>query len=338
MNKKIVLVVIVVALLVLGMVLYQKGFFTKKHNTSPLTPVAVRLNWVPNAQFAGMYVAKEKGFYTDAGLDVTLLPYEDGLDQSLELDTGAVHFIIQSATELLTSLGAGSDFVSVGAIYQKSPYAFITLAEKKIDSPADFKGKILGSKGGNKEAAVTYRALLSSQNINLDEAVVKALDFGPTELEDLQSGRADVVDLYRTDQLYLFERSNIPHTLILPEQYNFGMYGDVLVTDSETIRDNPDLVRGFVGATFAGWKYALSHKDEAIEIILKYAADQYADEAYERYILEKSAPLITPTGGRSLGSMDFTSWKNAYAAVRQAGLIEKEFDAGSMYTNDFLDY
>jgi NitT/TauT family transport system substrate-binding protein len=298
--------------------------------------IRVRLAWLHQAQFAGFYVAEKEGLYKSANLNVDLIEYQDGLDQSQELIDGQVDFSVMSPVEFITSRSKNNTLIAVAAIYQHSPYAFASLKSKKITSPAELRGKVLGEKGGNIEASITYRALLAKYQIDSDEVKFNELDFKMDEGQDLLKNRADIVDLYRTDQTYLLDKQGLEYDLLLPEKYGFDRYGDVLVTTEKMISEDPQTVRKFVQATQSGWDNALKNKEKAVQTTLLFTKNDYSDLERQKYILEQSESLIKPVGGESIGHMQFSTWNNLVQSMENADLLAKPIDVSQSYTKEFL--
>lgn len=332
MNKFIILIVAIL-ILVGGVYFYNA---TNKARQQNFGKVTVRLAWLHQAQFSGFYVAKEKGFYKEAGLDVELKEYEDGLDILQELNAGKVQFSVATPLEILTAIERGDNVKAIAVIYQTAPLAFASLSSAKITTPADFRGKTLGAKGGNNEAKVKYQSLLSEYNIPEQAVSLKELDYSMSEADDLLNKRVDVIDMYRTDQPYLFKQKGVTINLLLPENFGISGYGDTLLTTESLIGDKPELVESFVQATLKGWEYALDNKTETLTIVAKYQNKDYADPERQKYILDQSAPLIRPTGGRTIGDMNFRIWDQIVKQAQSAGLISNEFDSTTVYTNQFL--
>jgi ABC-type nitrate/sulfonate/bicarbonate transport system substrate-binding protein len=311
------------------------GLFPSRPPEPPeVKRVAVGLAWLHQAQFAGMYMAKEEGLYADAGLEVDLQEYRFGDDTGKLLVDREIDFAVMSATEVLDCRRRGKPVVAVAAIYQVSPYAFASLEESGISTPADWRGKTLGNEGENLQAVLTYRALLDRYGVPKGEVRYVNLDFD--EVEDLRQRRADVIDLYRTDQPYLFDQAGLKYRLLFPEQFGFGMYGDLIVAREDMVENRPETVAAFVNATLDGWEMALRDHDQAIVQTMKYASEAYADEEYEKYILSSSAPLIRPSGGEKIGSMSAAAWESAYREFENAGLIQVPFDWREAYTVEFI--
>ncbi len=162
------ILVVFILVLFVGTILY---FFVgpkdknAQNTVKQLQKVTLQLNWVHQAQFAGLYVAKEKGYYKEAGLDVDIKEYTDGLDQTQAVASGSADFAVSTPVELLSGIQSGQQVKALAVIYQQAPLAFVSLKKSGIKTPSDFKGKQLGSKGGNKESHVKYLALMNRYNI-----------------------------------------------------------------------------------------------------------------------------------------------------------------------------
>src|SRR5262249_9036623 len=154
--------------------------------------------------------------------------YQDGLDQGKELAAGKSTYSIYTPIEMLADIGKGDKFRAIAAIDQTSPFAFVSLKSTNIQSPQDFIGKILGAKGGNLDAKLTYPTLARAYGISPSSYTVKDLDFSVDEGDDITMHRADMVDLYRTDQVYFLNQRHINYNLLFPEDFGFKSYGDTL--------------------------------------------------------------------------------------------------------------
>jgi len=336
MNNKI-LVGIVIAIILVG----AGGFYIFSNGegeTQELTHVSVKFRWVPHMGYSGLYVADTKGFYEDAGLNVTFVPVD--LNQLLipavdYLESGTADFAEGSGLEALQAFGQGKDIKVIIAMYQISPYVFTSLKESNITSPSDFEGKKLGINRGNAEGFVLYPAVLRA--VGLDPADAEIFPVGVDIASILTSGEADVVDGFRIAQPYEVEQAGLDYNLIYPEQYGVKGYDQVLMTSQELIDENPELVRTFVEATIKGWEYTFDNPDESIDIILSYPSiGVFAERDYNEFIFEEVKLLVEPTGGQTIGHMDFQQWFSYYNELEIQGLIENEFEVRDMYTNEFI--
>jgi ABC-type nitrate/sulfonate/bicarbonate transport system substrate-binding protein len=335
--KKIVIGFIAIVLLALGVYYFA---FSRSTLTSRMSQsqekVVVRLGWLGSAQFGGMYVAKEKGFYQEEGLDVDLKEYENGLNNVDQVVSNSATFSITAPIEILIARQSGKPVKAVATIYQISPLAFMSLKTAGITSPSDLKGKVLGIKGGTPQTRLKYLALLEKAGLTEKDVTFKNLDYSTSEVSDILEGRADIIDVYRTNQPYELEQKGIAYNLLLPEVYGVTGYGDTIITTDSIIKTKPSVVKGFVTATAKGWEYATVHPEEALQIIAKYQNKLYSDPKLEKYILTQSIPLVQVTGGRSIGTMDYVTWNEASIRMKTGGLLPNNFDVTTAYTTQFL--
>ena len=339
MNKRNLIVIALFIVILIGGFLWWQSSQQERGGgyTGPVEKVAVSLKWLHQAQFAGLYVAKQKGFYQDAGLDVDIIEWDFVRRQEDDLASGAHQFAVLNPIEMIKAVDKGLGFRAVAVIYQDAAYALIASKESGITTPADFRGKVLGNKGGTDDGKIIFPALLKAYGVDESDVTYVDTGFDTHEVDDIIAKTVDVSDLYRTDQVYLFDEQGVEYNLILPERFGFEMNGDVIVTTQRLIDENPDLVKRFVQATIKGWQYAVSHPEEAVDITIPFVTnDTYKDRDLEKFILESSIPLIQPSGPGKIGNMQFVRWKTLYEAMQANGLLENEFDVNDVFTRKFL--
>ncbi len=315
---------ILVACAVLSYVIFLREKYEPAH-------MRVRLGWVHQAQFAGIYVAQEKGFYQDEQLTIELLPSDPEIEQAAELAAGDVDVSVMEAHQLLAGYTPDAPIQAVAAIYQVNPHSLAVRADSGIDGPNDFGGKTLGFSGGQSEGSALFKTFISS----FDQDSVKYVELGYDTIDDFKQRRADIIDLYRVDQPYLAEREGVPLTIIPLEAYGLSTYGDVLTMSKPQTEDERLLATRFVRATLRGWQYALDHPQEAVDITMQYVEGDYDDRKYQEHILYESLPLIRGTTQR-LGAMKLPPWSTLYESMIRAEATQAEFDVAQVYTNDYL--
>ncbi len=306
----------------------------KKAKPIPLTKISVQLEWVNNPEFAGMYVAQDKGYYKAAGLSVDLKEFQDSSDINKEVADGTVDYGVSTPLELILARGQGENNKAIAAIYQTSAWSIAFKKSLAIKTPADFQGKILGDSGNNDEAKVTYAVLMAGAGLSPTDATIKTVDFDAVKA--FTDNQADTVDIFRNDQTYLLNKANISYSQIFPEQYGFAIYGDVLIASDNKIAQNPVQTGAFVRATMEGWQYAIAHQAETLAILARHDNVLYKDPAYVKYDLSSTIPLVRTTGDQPLGSMQFVPWNRAYEGVQTAGLLKASFGTNDVYTSQFV--
>lgn len=231
---------------------------------SELEPVSLQLKWFHQYQFAGYYAAKEKGFFTEEGLDVTLHQRNLSTSHIEDVLEGKAEYGVADAGLVLTRL-QGKPVVLLSQIFQHSPLVLLALKDSGIRTPYDLAGKtIMADLKGNSEAPL-YAMLLKTLG-GLDSVTIKPHTF---RNEDLLEGKIDTMDGYLTDQPYWFEQQGRPVTVIDPRDHGIDFYGDNLFTTEGEISKHPERVEKMIRAVNRGWTYALAHPEEIVDLILE---------------------------------------------------------------------
>src|SRR6202167_1661334 len=228
--------------------------------------VTVRLKWFNQAQFAGFYVAQEKGFYKAAGLDVNVQPGGPDFPAIQMVAGGNEQFGVTGAEQILIARSKGVPVVALAAIFRRNPFVLFSLAKSGIKTPADYVGKNIGVKiGGNEE--LIYRAVIAKAAVDkskLNEVPVK-FDISP-----LLAGTIDVWPGYLINEVLAAKEKGFDVNVVSPTDYGIDLYADTLFTTEKMLAERPDVVRKFVTATLKGWADATAAPDEAAQITVKY--------------------------------------------------------------------
>lgn len=242
--------------------------------------ITLLLNWHHQFQFAGFYMAKEKGYYDEFGLDVDMkVSIGQNVAKNLENSTSTyaildpIAFIEQSK---------GTKIKALAAVFQQSPLVFLTLKSSNIKTPQDFINKRIMTMLGERDASLS--ALLKEQNIEPSKFIL--IPQLPN-VKDLLEDKADVIASYLTDAPIILKNRGYEYNIIDPLAYGINFYGDMIFTSENEIKNNHSRAQRFLIATQKGWEYAFSNLDETIDIILnKYSS------SLERETLEYEAKII----------------------------------------------
>lgn len=248
-----------------------------------LTPVSIRLIWKFQFQFAGYIMAKEKGFYEKAGLNVDIREAKHEIDAFLEIKNKKVDFSIQSSDIFLENLNNKANFVFLFALNQSSPIMLTAIKENgNINNIKDIEGKkYLVYDYYTYDTSIT--SMLKSQGI--DEKKFEIIKASSVALEDLINGKADLVRGYSTITPYHLEKMGYSPLVFHPKEYGYDFYSDILFTTKEYVQKNPETTKKFYEASLKGWEYAFSNIDETIDII----KTKYDTQKLDRDILEVEA-------------------------------------------------
>lgn len=281
--------------------------------------VRLQLRWLHQFQFAGYYMALEKGFYKEAGLDVELL--EGGPSALKPVDamlSGKVDFAISNSGVIIERM-KGKPVVALASIMQTSPIVWIVREDSGIHTPLDLAGKNLMLMPPPESAELL--ATLRKEGIDISKLRIQPTSFN---LADLVSGKTDAYDGYLSNEPYWLERQGVGYRLINPREYGVNFYNDVLIGSERFLQKHPKKVDAFVRASLRGWEYALTHIEESVQFIQqRYAPDKSLEHL--RYEARELAKLIMPELVR-VGHMNPGRWRHIAETYAELGMIEPTFD------------
>lgn len=303
--------------------------------TAPIAVVdaTLMLNWTPNAQHAGIYLAHANGWYEEAGIRLTIVePAVTGADQVV--GSGAAQFGISQAESILPARAAGVPVVSIAAILPHNDSSFMALASSGITRPADFAGRTYGGYGGLLETELLAQ-LMSCDGA--DPATLNHVEVGNIDyLSAMDQGHFDFVWVFEGwDVLRAREVEGVAVNSVafvdwldcIPDWYT-----PTFITSEALIAQDPDLVRAFLAATFRGYRAAMADPQAAADALL--AAAPELDEALVRLSTEYHATRFEDED--AWGTQQHAVWQDFAAFLLDAGLLEQEVDAGAAFTNAFL--
>jgi len=262
-------------------------------------------------QFAGYYAALAKGYYRDAGLEVTIKEASPGLDPVKEVVEGRAEFGVGTSA-LLLARHAGAPVVVMAAIFQHSPYILLTRADRGIHSVSDLAGRRIMLEPRAEEILALLR------HNELDQGSVTLLPHS-FNLDDLVEGRTDAMASYITDEPFALAQRGIPHLAFTPLGAGIDFYGDSLFTSEQMIQASPDTVQAFREASMKGWRYAMAHPDEIIELILMQYSSRMSRE-HLRFEAQQMHTLIQPELVE-MGYINPARWQHIAATYAGLGLL-----------------
>ncbi len=322
---------VIIALAIGGIV---AGWSVSGDGATRLTKVTVMLDWTPNTNHAGIYLAKERGWYRDAGLDVRIIePGQTGADQVVA--AGKAQFGISVAENVIPARAQGVPVVSIAAIVQHNTSSLISLKEDGITRPRELAGKTYGGFGGPLETQL-IKTLVGCDGGDADS--VKFVEVGNVDyFVGMQRNLYDFVWIFDAwDGIRAKDVERIPvntlpfidYTRCIPDWYT-----PVIITNEDMTEKRPDVVRRFLEATSRGYQRAISQPEEAARVLL-----QAAPELDPMLVQGSAAYLATRyvDAGRRWGLQDEAVWSRFAEFLRSAGLVDRTIDVKAAYTNEFL--
>ncbi|MCO5175463.1 MAG: ABC transporter substrate-binding protein [Thermomicrobiales bacterium] len=303
-------------------------------NSAEPRDTTIGLSFVPNIQFAPFYVAIEKGFYADHGLNVDLNHHQAGADLFGALVAGQEDAMMAGGDEVLSARAKGAELVYVAEVFTTYPIGLIVPADSGIESVADIKGKKVGIPGPYGATYIGLLALLAGSGLTADDVQVESIGF--TQAAALLAGHVDAVIGYVNNEPLQLQKAGM-ETRTFPVSEVRPLISNGIVVTEAMLNDNPDVARAIVAATLEGVQYTLDHPDEALEIAKKFVptltdAQQVADA---KAVLEASLPLWQPTTPPGASNAD--DWQSMAEFLTENGLLDGEVDASAAFTNDLVE-
>jgi NitT/TauT family transport system substrate-binding protein len=296
------------------------------------TQVTLAMGYIPSVQFAPFYVAQEKGYFRDAGLDINFR-YGSESDLLKLVGTNELPFMIGSGEEVVLGRSQGLPVRYVMRWYRKFPVVLFAKAAKGIKGPADLVGKKVGLPGLFGASYVGWQALVSASGI--DPAKVSLQSIGFTQGTAISQDQVDAALDYVVNGPVQLRLAGEEIT-VLPVSDFIDLPSNGIITNEKVIKEQPELVRAFVTATLRGLAYTLKNPDEAFAISLKAVPEAGGGNAkVSRAIFDESLKLWQAEAG-TLGRSDPDVWAKAARFMKQAGLIQADVVAADLFTNDFV--
>lgn len=293
-----------------------------------LTPVAMQLNWHPQADFGGYFAAKAEGIYEKNGLDVTLKPGGPQLNIHQLLAAGQVDFVMGTSVRTMVIRNQGVPIVAVGAFYQKDPVTFMVHADSGYNQVADLKGKPIYLPG---IARLNYWPWLRA-SLGFSDEQIKAYD---------RSYRALTLDKTAASQGYLtedghsFKKLGMAGKSIWLAEHGWNPYSSTLDTTDKLVAEKPKMIETFLKSTAEGYRRYLQDPAKAHALIRQYNPAMEPEQMEYAYSVMKGKGLIDP-GGVKIGSMSDARWEQTFKLLSESGVLPASFDYRKAYTLQFV--
>lgn len=305
-----------------------------KSGVSTPTALTVGLTYVPNIQFAPFYVADKLGYYSAAGLNVTLRHHNVGEDEFAALSAGRENIIFAGGDEVLQARAKGLPLVYVDNVFTQYPVALIVPASSSIQSVADLRGHTIGIPGAY---GATYIGLLGLlQGAGLKPSDVKIQSIGYTQATALMTHKVDAVMGYLNNEPIQFQKAGFAVRTFPASTAQPLISNGLAATDSE-LKAQPAAIRAFIAATMKGVSYTIAHPQEAVTISANYVpglSDPTAS-ATALQVLNATIPLITPNATKP-GFNDPAAWQSMASFLAQVGQLGGQVEVTKAYSNAYL--
>lgn len=258
-------------------------------NASEKEKVTLYLDWINQFQFAGYYIAKDKGYYSDLGIDVDIVEYSNNDNIITKVTEKSKNYGIGKSS-LIVNKFEGKNILLLSSFFQNSPLVLVTLQSSNIKNPKDLiNKKVMITKDAKDSIAI--KAMIVSQGVKMDELIIQNHSFN---LDDLINGKTDAMACYLSNEPHILKEKNIKYNVLNPYTYGFDFYEGILFTSQKELEENPTRVHNFNQASIKGWEYAFNNIEESAKIIYeKYNSQNKTLEAliYEGNTLKKLSKI-----------------------------------------------
>lgn len=297
---------------------------------APLTPITVVMGYIPNVQYAPFFVAEEKGYFAQEGIQ---LNYNWGFEFDGIKLVGAnqADFAIVTGDQIVQARAQNVPVVYIGNWYNAFPISVVSLADKNIKTPQDLVGKKVGLPGLFGASYTAWRALLYASG--LKEQDISTDNIGFTQAQALNQGTVDAAVVYANNEPVQLQLAGKKLNNINTWEYA-KLVGNGVATNEATLKNRPQVARGFVRALLRGIQDTMTNPDDALQITLKHVPEAGGDNlATSKAVLLASIPLWKNT---RLGETRLADWQAMEQFMSSAGFINTPVDVNKAFSNDYL--
>ena len=296
------------------------------------TDVTVILDWVPNTNHTGLFVAQEKGWFEENGLTVNIIqPGEAGVEQAVA--SGSAEFGVSYQEAVTMARAEDVPIVSIAAVIQHNTSGFASRAEVGIEGPADFEGKTYGSFGSPVEKPI-LDLLMSCADADGDQ--VEFIDTGYADFLSITERDVDFAWIFYGWDGINAENKGIDLNVVMLNEWQECVpdyYTPVLITNETLISEQPDIAAAFMAATARGYNFAIENPDEAADILLAAAPESDTElvKASQEWLAEQYQADAPQWGVQSE-----EVWQRYSDWLAGQGILAKTIDGATAFTNEFL--
>ena len=305
------------------------GTFSRAVDAAKPESVSMRLGWLANAQYAGDFVALDKGFFKERGIELKIDPGGPSIDPvSLTASGSSTIGNVASIAAMFLARSNGIPVKAFAAALQRHPFAFITL-DKSINSPKDFVGKKIGIQA---TARPLINAVIAKYQLPREQIQVQVIGSDTTPLK---TGQVDVITGWVIDAPQMAAVGPEAKALLLWDM-GIRLYAYTYFTADEVLRTRSDMLTDFLAASARGWEWAADHPEESVDIVQKYARDLKRDLELATWKRETPFLWSDKTKEHGWGWMEPQVWDEAIKAYADLGLLKAPVTSKDTMTQDIL--
>lgn len=316
-------------LLLIGIILITLTGCTPKSEAK----ITVVLDWVPNTNHTGFYVAKELGYFEAEGLEIEIIqPSEGGSADLIAAGQGEFGVSYQEQVTYARTAANPLPITAIAAIIQHNTSGFASPAERNIASPKDFEGKKYGGWGSPMEVA-TLKGLMDGANADFSK--VEIVDIGAMDYFAAVKDHVDFTWIFYGWDGVSAELKNEPINFIKLQEVdkNLDYYTPVIIASEDYLKNNPETAKKFLRAVTKGYQYAIENPEAAADLLLidNPEIDRELAVASQQYLAGQYQ-----SDAEKWGLMSLDIWENYGKWMDDQGLLENQLNAAEAFTNEYL--
>jgi putative hydroxymethylpyrimidine transport system substrate-binding protein len=296
-----------------------------------------------NISFVPVYVAKEKGYFAEQGLDVTIDHSSPGGGEQLQrLAAKDIQFTTHTAENFVKAKVTNPElpFVAVAVFGHETDHSLLVLADSGIDEIGDLVGKRVGVKTGEAEQPPWLLGMLTEAGLALDDVELISVGFDPrVVLPDFGEGQVDAVQVFRSNEPDILLKMGYETKLFSPEDFGIHFLGQIYITHPDFIRDDPEMIRKFLRATMHAMEFIQdpANVEEVTDIVMKYAGAD-ADREHNQFIWQTELEFVTApsTEGVGVGYASDEEWTAMMDVMTEFGAIEAPVPIAQVWDPQFI--
>jgi NitT/TauT family transport system substrate-binding protein len=304
-------------------------------NSTAADKVSLRLSYTPFAAHIPVYVAKAKGYYEAAGLDVDILSGRGSVFAATTVGAGKEEFGISDAASVVTARAKGVPVIAIGNLQQDNGVALIATEKSGISKVEDLKGRNIGILPGS-TTTIFLQALLKQHGMSMDD--FKAVTWRPgTDLPLLLDGKIDSeVTVYNNEVVaWGIEHPELKLKVWTMASLGFDTPGYALITSEEYAAKSSKIVSAFAKASFKGTDYALRNPNEAVDILVKGAPELKKEIEIAKWDATIGPTQSPATERDGLGAMDKAKWENLNELLKTYAVIDNKVDLTKLLKDEY---
>lgn len=305
------------------------------HAQSPKRDVSLRLDWLFQGPNSGFMVAKDKGYYDAAGLNVDIGPGRGSGSTAQLVASKAAMFGFSDGYVVGNSVAKDMNIVMVAAIYRRNPTAVVVLKESDIKALKDLEGRSIAIPTGATQFQ-QWPAVV--KGCKLDGSKINVINIDPAgSVPALVTGKVQAIAGYGQGYVPGVEiRAKKEARIFWYADCGVNAISNEIIVHRDLLKEDPELIRRFVTASIRGFLYARQNPDEAVAITKKFS-EAVVPEIARRELEMSWDTWVTPnTAGKALGWMSDKDWESTVQVLKEYGGVTTPLQASVLYTNDLV--